>query len=70
MKNRSEATFSRETAGLCMDCENRRLVESSRGSVFVLCELSRNDPRFLKYPNLPMLACEGYRPQTSPGNVR
>ena len=70
MKNRSEAAFSRETAGLCMDCTNMRRVESSRGSVFVLCELSRHDPRFLKYPRLPVLACEGYRPQTSPGSVR
>jgi hypothetical protein len=64
MKNRSEATFSRETAGLCVDCINMRRVESSRGSIFVLCDLSRDDPRFLKYPRLPVLACEGYRPQT------
>src|SRR5687768_665289 len=60
MKNRSEVTFSRETAGLCLDCTNMRRVESSHGSVFVLCELSRNDPRFLKYPRLAVLACEGY----------
>jgi len=66
----SKAGFSRETAGLCIDCTNMRRVESSHGSVFLLCELSRNDPRFAKYPRLPMLSCGGYRPQTAPGNVR
>ena len=31
------------------------------GSRFHLCELSRGDIRFPKYPRLPVLACEGYR---------
>lgn len=49
-------------AGLCATCRHRRLVESARGSVFVLCERSRTDPRFPRYPRLPVVACAGYDP--------
>jgi hypothetical protein len=33
---------------------------SDRGSVFYLCQLSKVDPSFPKYPRLPVLACAGY----------
>jgi hypothetical protein len=59
---RPEAEVSRRTAGLCVDCANARRVESNRGSVFVLCELSRSDSRFAKYPRLPVLECDGHQP--------
>jgi hypothetical protein len=36
-------------------------VDSSRGSVFYLCRLSLTDPRFPRYPSLPVMACAGYR---------
>jgi hypothetical protein len=36
-------------------------MESDRGSVFYLCQLSANDARFAKYPRLPVLQCEGYQ---------
>lgn len=36
-------------------------MESGRGSRFYLCELSKEDPRFRKYPVLPVRVCEGYR---------
>jgi len=48
------------TAGLCTDCLYARKVESERGSVFILCNLSLTDSRFAKYPRLPVLACDGY----------
>ena len=48
-------------AGLCADCVHARRIESGRDSVFILCELSRADPRFPKYPRLPILSCEGYK---------
>jgi hypothetical protein len=35
---------------------------SARGSTFYLCKLALTDPRFSKYPTLPVLACEGYEP--------
>jgi hypothetical protein len=47
-------------AGLCSDCLQARRVESERGSVFILCNLSLTDPRFPKYPRLPVLSCDGY----------
>jgi len=49
-----------ETAGLCATCVNKRRIVSDRGSVFLLCELSKTDPRFPKYPRLPVRECEGY----------
>lgn len=48
-------------AELCAECVHARRIESSHGSVFYLCELSHTDPRFPKYPRLPVLSCDGYR---------
>jgi hypothetical protein len=48
-------------AGLCAHCVHARRVESARGSLFFLCELSLSDPRLPKYPRLPVLACPGYK---------
>ncbi|MDQ2966618.1 MAG: hypothetical protein M3R57_12310 [Chloroflexota bacterium] len=49
-------------AGLCASCRHAREVVSGRGSRFFLCELSRTDRRFPRYPQLPVLACTGYEP--------
>jgi hypothetical protein len=54
----------KEGAGLCAECANARVVESNRGSIFLLCELSRSDSRFAKYPRLPVLSCSGYQKKT------
>jgi hypothetical protein len=35
-------------------------VDSARGSSFVLCALAAEDPRFPKYPRLPVIRCAGY----------
>lgn len=48
-------------AGLCTECLHARRIESDRRSVFYLCELSENDPRFPKYPRLPVLLCDGFK---------
>lgn len=48
--------------GLCATCEHLRLL-ASRRSVFVRCGLAAVDPRFPKYPPLPVRACAGYRAQ-------
>ena len=53
--------------GLCADCLHARRLESARGSVFILCNLSHADPRFPKYPRLPVLSCDGYRPKKGAG---
>ncbi|HEU5022678.1 MAG TPA: hypothetical protein VFT60_12335 [Bryobacteraceae bacterium] len=35
-------------------------MRNDRGSVFLMCLLSKTDPRFPKYPRLPVLSCAGY----------
>ena len=47
--------------GLCAGCVHMRLITSARGSEFYNCALSKTDPRFPKYPRLPVLSCHGYR---------
>lgn len=48
-------------AGLCEDCTQARWMKSEKGSVFIRCELALRDPRFEKYPRLPVIACAGYQ---------
>jgi hypothetical protein len=45
--------------GLCAHCRNTQRVETDR-SVFWMCRLSAVDPRFPKYPRLPVLECSGF----------
>jgi hypothetical protein len=47
-------------AGLCESCSHAQIIDSRRGSRFWLCGLSRADPRFPKYPRLPVVRCGGY----------
>jgi hypothetical protein len=48
--------------GLCDSCRHQRLVPNTRGSVFSLCQRSRDEPeRFPRYPQLPVLRCPGYQ---------
>jgi hypothetical protein len=61
MGDTNKARTTQEGAGLCADCIHARTVESIRGSVFFLCELSRTDSRFPKYPRLPVLTCAGFK---------
>jgi hypothetical protein len=51
-------------AGLCTTCVHARVITSSKGSEFYLCQLSFSDPRFARYPRLPVLACDGYQPRS------
>jgi hypothetical protein len=52
--------MARPKAGLCDSCRHQRLVPNTRGSVFSLCERSRTDPAFDRYPRLPVERCQGY----------
>ncbi len=45
--------------GRCATCRHLRVV-ASRRSVFVRCGLSDADPRFPRYPALPVVSCAGY----------
>jgi len=49
-------------SGLCATCRHAQQITSARLSTFVRCGLSATDPRFPKYPQLPVARCEGFRP--------
>lgn len=49
-----------ERVGLCFSCQHMRLVRTDRGSVFYQCQRSVTDPRYPKYPSLPVRQCAGY----------
>jgi hypothetical protein len=53
---------STDRIGLCATCTHARVVASSRASTFYLCRLSEVDPRFRRYPVLPVRSCTGYEP--------
>jgi hypothetical protein len=46
--------------GLCYTCIHSRQIRSGKGSIFWLCRKSEADPRFRKYPPLPVLRCLGF----------
>ena len=52
-------TRGNDPVGLCRACRHARIVETPR-SRFWLCRLSATDPRFERYPRLPVLRCEGF----------
>jgi hypothetical protein len=51
-------------AGLCDSCRHQRVVRTTRGSVFSLCERSGTDPAYPRYPRLPVVRCPGYERRT------
>jgi hypothetical protein len=65
MSGDPESSAEQPRAGLCATCTHSRRIESSRGSLFYLCQLSASDPRFRKYPPLPVDSCPGYAPAES-----
>jgi hypothetical protein len=52
--------MARPPAGLCDRCRHQRIVRNTRGSEFSLCERSRSDPSFPRYPRLPVESCRGF----------
>jgi hypothetical protein len=61
--------FFDDKIGLCQNCLNAQVVSNRRGSKFYLCRLHEKEARFPKYPRLPVLACDGYVPDSnSDGN--
>lgn len=51
---------------LCESCRHVKVIESGKGSRFLLCRLSKTDPRFSKYAPQPVLTCAGYAPAEPP----
>lgn len=60
----AEDSQDRAYAGLCAGCVHARRIQSARRSFFYLCERSATDPRFPKYPRLPVVACPGHTPKS------
>ena len=52
-------------AGLCDSCRHQRVVKTTRGSRFSMCERSKTDASFPKYPRLPVLECRGFERRES-----
>lgn len=50
-------------AGLCSACAHVRQIRNNRGSVFLLCRRGDTDPRFSRYPPLPVTRCSGFEPR-------
>ena len=69
MKSPGDTPLEHPGAGLCSRCMLARAVTGARGSTFILCALADTDPRFVKYPRLPVHACAGYarKPGTTAG---
>ena len=57
-----------DRAGLCASCAHARVIVSDRGSQFYFCERSKIDPRFPRYPPLPVAACIGYDEKACTGS--
>ncbi|MCU1261150.1 MAG: hypothetical protein JWO80_4035, partial [Bryobacterales bacterium] len=49
--------------GLCARCAWSRVIVSDRGARFWMCRRgAEGDPRFPKYPRLPVMECAGFEP--------
>jgi len=57
---RDTHVMARPPAGLCDTCVHQRIVRNTRGSSFSLCERSRTDAAFPRYPRLPVTECRGW----------
>lgn len=47
-------------AGLCARCRHVAVTATGRGSRFYRCRRAEADPRYARYPRLPVVACTGY----------
>jgi len=60
MNDRVDRRQAEVTRGLCATCRFAQVIRSDRGSEFLLCLRAKTDPRFRRYPPLPVRACQGY----------
>jgi len=50
------------SVGLCAACAHARVQHGKRGSTFWRCARADSDPRFRRYPPLPVRTCSGHEP--------
>ncbi|MEY9890519.1 hypothetical protein ABIA31_004177 [Catenulispora sp. MAP5-51] len=46
--------------GLCAMCSHVHRNETRKGTVYWRCTRAADDPRFPRYPRLPVLSCPGF----------
>ena len=46
--------------GLCPVCRHVKLLRSDRGSTFLMCQRSKQEPNYPRYPPQPRLECPGF----------
>jgi hypothetical protein len=46
--------------GLCETCCFVREIKNRRGSSFLMCERSKQEAQYARYPRLPVKICAGY----------
>ena len=49
------------TPSMCEMCALVREVITPKGSRFLLCQLSKTNPAYPKYPPQPVVRCDGYQ---------
>lgn len=72
MTGRPESGYrppGRDAVGLCASCRHARVTRNRRGSTFYLCRRSASDPRFARYPPLPVVSCPGFEPGPGAGGA-
>lgn len=60
MKARRPDPAEAQRVGLCATCRHAGSQENRRGNRFWRCLRAEADPRFRRYPALPVQACEGH----------
>jgi hypothetical protein len=69
MNDRADGRQDLALAGLCATCRHARVILSDRGARFWLCERSRTDPAYRKFPPLPVRQCPGYEAEAGETEV-
>jgi hypothetical protein len=67
LARRGPLTFVSMKAGLCDWCRHQKLIRNTRGSTFSMCQRSKTDERYPKYPRLPVERCAGHEPRGPAG---
>jgi hypothetical protein len=57
--NAARAVVTPFPSSLCHGCAHLRLVESAKGSTFLMCR----EPTLPKYPPQPVTTCRGFTPR-------
>jgi hypothetical protein len=60
-------TDDERLVGLCARCHHARVQTTARGSTFWRCGRAESDPRFVRYPTLPVRVCPGFDAAAAPG---